>query len=78
VKNPVGISSHPTVISPREGNAFSFGATTGSFKTSGSNSGSRFVVSELPHIPPGTLAFAVCPNFAGALGSITLDRDAKI
>jgi uncharacterized cupin superfamily protein len=45
-----------TVIPAFEGEPFGFGAVAGQFKIGGHATGGRFVVAQLPEIPPRTLA----------------------
>lgn len=46
----------PRKISPDDGDPFRFGEVGGRFKIGGSDTDDRFVVAQLPEIPPRTLA----------------------
>jgi mannose-6-phosphate isomerase-like protein (cupin superfamily) len=50
------IMNRPTVIRHGEGDPFRFGDVAGRFKIGGDATEGRFVVAELPEIPPRTLA----------------------
>ena len=50
------IQPEPTVIQSEEGDPFIFGEVGGRFKIGGAATDERFVVAQLPEIPPRTLA----------------------